>query len=121
MFGRSKILIVLILALFSGLLAAPIILHSDCATPTCEIDMDNCEMDANDMTCCMSEQDCDQVFTPVTTAPINKIDIQVKIVAEFSANVSDNSSYDLELVPNISENIIPHSEAPPGFNAPLLI
>jgi hypothetical protein len=121
MFGRSKLLIVLVLALFAGLLASPIILHTDCAMPTCEVDMDDCEMDGNDMTCCMSNQDCDPVFTPVTTAPVTKVDLQVKLVAEFVTSISDNLSFDPEFFQEFSRNKNPHSEAYSGFNAPLLI
>jgi hypothetical protein len=116
MFGNSKKLFVIVLLLFIGQFTTPIIIHATCTMPTCEV-----EMSDSNMVCCSSNLDCGSVFTPVTTAPIAKFELQVKLIVEFNASKGDYFSNNLNLLPELSRNKIPYFEAHLGYSSPLLI
>ncbi len=118
-----KIVSVIVLLLFAGLVAMPFFSHSSCDMDCCVAPMDTtCEMDMGSDSCCPTVSECrDVVYIPIVTAPLLNVNVEKDLTVDYLTLV--------DIIPNITETVstpfyqlkILTSEAPPGFQTPLLV
>lgn len=122
---KIKILSVIVLLLFAGLFAMPFFTHLSC--DMCNMadwnqSSNTCDMDMAGDDCCESMKKCTVTpFQPVTSAPLNKIDLQKDLTVNYNVSFSENFNISeeytfLEVVDKLCS-----SEVHPGFQTPLLV
>ena len=123
--NKIKILSVIVLLLFAGSLAMPFFTHASC--DICDIEDRNqssntCAMDMAGDDCCEFMTECTVVpFQPVSSAPLNKVDIQKNLTVDYNVSFSEN--FNISEVYTVLEvvNKLCSSEVHPGFQTPLLV
>ena len=110
-------------ALFLAMWITPLLSATECDMDCCKVPINtHCGMDMASDTCCPTVSECsDVIYIPVVTAPILKVNIEKDLTVDYLTSV--------EIIPSLKENIstplyhikILTSEAPPGFQTPLLV
>lgn len=117
----KRFISITLLALLTGVTAAPLFSFHDCDRPCCAEGQDTCCTMEVMETCTMSMDECNkQVFIPVLSAPIAQY--------ESSIDIADGDIVILQLLSRdftysfLTVNEIIHPpEPPPSFNLPLLV
>jgi hypothetical protein len=117
-----KILSILVLLLFAVSYATPFFAQENCDMPESTSSALHCEMDMSDMDCCEFVTECVTVqFYPISSAPINKVELQKDLTINYIVSYidifvfSDESSY-LQ-----TNNDLYCLDIHPGFQTPLLV
>ena len=118
--NKIKILSILVLLIFTVSYALPLFAQENCDMPKSNDSAFHCDM--AEMGCCEMVTECVVVpFYPITSAPLNKIEIQKDITVDYDILYSDNiiffenySFYQVEDDHYLFEHY-------PGFQTPLLV
>ena len=120
--NKIKILSVIVLLLFAGLFAMPFFTHIGCDMDCCKVPVNTCEMDMAVDDCCETMTECTIVpFQPVTSAPLNKIDLQKDLKIYYNISFSENFNISEENAFFDVVDKLCSSEVHPGFQTPLLV
>ena len=120
--NKIKILSVIVLLLFAGMFAMPFLTHISCDMAECGESSNTCNMNMVVDNCCESMTECTITpFQPVTSAPLNKVELQQELTIDYNfsyfdiLNISEEHSR-LTVVDKLCS-----SEVHSGFNTPLLV
>ena len=120
--NKIKILSIMVLLLFASSFAMPFFAQENCEMPEATNSVLHCDMTKADMDCCKAVTECVTVlFNPITTAPINKIEVQKNLTVNNIVSFSHN----ILLVEEIQFSQVNYEsscpEIHPGFQTPLLV
>lgn len=88
---KNKILTILVLLVFASSYAMPFFAQENCDMPESTNPVLHCDMDMADMACCEAVTECVIVpFQPITSAPINKVELQKDITVNYIVLYTDN-------------------------------
>jgi len=120
--NKIKILSVIVLLLFAGLFAMPFFTHISCDMTDCNKSSNTCDMDMAGADCCDSMTECIVTpFQPVTSAPLNKVDLQKNLTVNYNVSFSENFNISEEYTLLEVVDKLCSSEVHPGFQTPLLV
>ncbi len=120
--NKIKLLSVIVLLLFAGLFAMPFFTHISCDMAGCGESSNTCDMDMAGDDCCESMTECTvALFQPVTSAPLNKVDLQKNLTVDYNVSFSEifNISEEYTLLEIVDK--LCFSKVHPGFQTPLLV
>ncbi len=120
--NKIKILSVVILLLFAGSLAMPFFAHTSCDMADCNKSSNICDMDMVGDDCCDSITECTVTpFQPVTSTPLNKVDLQKNLTVDYDISSSEyfNIFEEYTLLQVVDKFCF--SKVHPGFQTPLLV
>ena len=120
--SKIKILSVIVLLLFAGSLAMPLLTHINCDEDCCSLPVNTCEMDLARDDCCKTMKGCTLVpFQLIASAPLNKIDLQKDLTVDYNISFSENFNISEEYTfPEVIDKVC-SSEVHTGFQTPLLV
>ncbi len=120
--NKIKILSVIVLLLFAGLFAMPFFTHISCDMTDCNKSSNTHDMDMAGADCCDSMTECIVIpFQPVTSAPLNKVDLQKNLAVNYNVSFSENFNISEEYTLLEVVDKLCSSEVHPGFQTPLLV
>ena len=120
--NKIKIVSVIVLLLFASSFASPFFEQENCDMPVTTNSALHCDMDMSDMDCCEAVTECVTVlFHPITSAPLNKVELQKDLIVDYFISYTENFEI-FEEFSFIQENTeISCLEVHPGFQTPLLV
>jgi len=118
--NKIKILSILVLLIFTGSYALPFFAQENCDMPKSNDSEFHCDM--AEMGCCEMVTECVVIpFFPITSVPINKVELHKDITVDYAISYS----YNINLFENYSfvkiEDDYYLFEHYLGFQAPLLV
>ena len=117
----KKVISIFTLVVLVGFYAVSLFAHENCGMLRTTETASHCGMDMADMDCCSGAKECVTVaLHPVSSAPLNKVEVQKDITSE----VLVSHSIFFEVATEYSEIELTKSSPPPdiylGFQTPLL-
>lgn len=120
--NKVKLLSVIVLLLFASSFAMPLFAQENCDMPEVTNSALHCDMDMSDMDCCVAVTECVTVpFLPITSAPLNEIELQKDLIVDYFISYTDNLDLfgDFSIF-QITDELCDY-ENHSGFQTPLLI
>lgn len=98
----------------------PLFTQETCDMPKSNDSTFHCDM--ADMDCCDTMTACVTVpFLPITSAPLNKVELQKDLIIDYFISYTDNLDlFEDFAIFQITDELCDH-EIPPGFQTPLLV
>ena len=120
--NKIKILSVIVLLLFASSFAMPFFEQENCDMPEVKNSALHCDMDMSEMDCCETVTECVTVpFHPITSAPLNKVEVQKDLIVDYFISNADKFKLFEESLDIQENNELSCLEIHPGFQTPLLI
>ena len=118
----KKVISIFTLTVLISFYAVSLFAHENCGMMRTSDTASHCDMDMADMDCCSGTKECVTVaFHPVSSAPLNKVDVQKDITID----IFIGNSVIIEIPTEYSEIELTSSLPPPdiylGFQTPLLV
>ena len=117
---KNKILSILVLLIFAGSFVLPFFAQETCDMTQSNDSAFHCDMAG--MECCEVVTECVVVpFFPITSAPLNKVELQKDITVDYAILYSDNINFfeNYSIIQIEDDHYL--FEHYPGFQTPLLV